>query len=453
MPHRGNLFFKEPITMKSTINKLSITSLALLISACSSTPNNESERYGKGYGDQLKGQQLYAVLSKGESNRYAFTRFTTNRPSSDTNSAWVDLTQLKPVFSTSDSDCTTQTVLGTHDESNDPICSNLELRENLFHDSTINTGDVVATTAGNALVTVITFGIGAIAAQGYYTVEFDEDAYIDALKEAKANFDIQPILVELNKFEADLVQRQKLLDAEIESKRTSLDNAIKMSFIDKSKLYGKSPKDKEIVSVSIKSLQSSLKSVRSTEFAKVEDLYNKLNKKEAKVRSDVVFKTTCNTRFLSDWNYSVSGCGFEAGLNDKSMKSVSITVNSKKKFYVPYLPTMTDKTVVVKAENGKLTITNKTGKYLKIDSVSMYVNNDIETRTNLNVEVPPEAVSTIAYLVRFPDSERRRTLYNVDQTSLKHSMKLGAAVKYRIADTNVEKTLYKVDAVTPYQFY
>ncbi|MEF1341222.1 hypothetical protein REH81_31395, partial [Vibrio rotiferianus] len=83
----------------------------------------------------------------------------------------------------------------------------------------------------------------------------------------------------------------------------------------------------------------------------------------------------------------------------------------------------------------------------------MYVGNDIETRTNLNVEVPPEAVSTIADLGRFPDSERRRTLYNVDQTSLKHSIKLGAAVKYRIADTNVEKTLYKVDAVTPYRYY
>lgn len=440
--------------MKSTINNLSITSLALLIAACSSTPNNESERYGKGYGDQLKGQQLYAVLSKGESDRYAFTRFTTDRPNSDTNSAWVDLSQLKPVFSTSDSDCTTQglvALVGIEDERNDEICSNLELRENLFHDSTINTGDVVATTAGNALLTVITFGMGAMAAQGHYTVEFDEDAYIDALKEAKANFDIQPILVDLNKFDTDLAQRQKQLDDEIESKRASLDKAIKVSFIDKSKLYGKSPKD--TVSVSIKSHQSSLKSVRNTEFKKVEDLYLKLNKKDANVRSDVVFKTTCNTRFLSDWNYSVSGCGFEAGLNDKSMKSVSITVNSKKKFYVPYLPSMTDKTVVVKAENGKLTITNKTGKYLKIDSVSMYVGNDIETRTNLNVEVPPEAVSTIASLGLFSNSERRRTLYNVDQTSLKHSMKLGTAVKYRIADTNVEKTLYKVDTVTPYQFY
>ncbi|WP_282066165.1 hypothetical protein [Vibrio rotiferianus] len=440
--------------MKSTINQLSITSLALLIAACSSTPNNESERYGKGYGDQLKGQQLYAVLSKEDSGRYAFSRFTTDRPNSDTNSAWVDLSQLDPVFSTSDSDCTTQSlvaVVGIEDESNDEICSNLELRENLFHDSTINTDDVVASTAGNALLTVITFGMGAMAAQGHYTVEFDEDTYIDALNEAKANFDIQPLLVDLNKFDTDLALRQKQLDAEIESKRASLDKAIKVSFIDKSKLYGKSPKD--IVSVSIKSHQSSLKSVRNTEFKKVEDLYLKLNKKEAEVRSDVVFETDCNTRFLRGWNYSISGCGFEAGLNDKSMKNVSMTVKSKKEFYVPYLPTMSDKTVVVKAENGKLTISNKTGKYLKVDSVSMYVGNDIETRTNLNVEVPPEAVSTIADLGRFPDSERRRTLYNVDQTSLKHSIKLGAAVKYRIADTNVEKTLYKVDAVTPYRYY
>lgn len=437
--------------MKPTINKLSITSLALLISACSSTSNNEGEPYGKGYGAQLKGQPLYAVLSKGASDRYTFTRFTTDRPSSDTNSAWVDLSQLKPVFSTSDSDCATQTVLGVDHGSNDETCSNLEVRKNLFHDSSINTSDVLATTAGNALLTVMTFGIGAMVAQGYYTVEFDEDAYIDALNEAKANFDIQSFLAGLNKFDRDLAQRQKQLDAEIEFKRASLEKAIKVSFIDKSKLYGKSPKD--IVSVSINSYQSSLKLVRSTEFKKVEDLYLKLDKKDAKVRSDVVFKTTCNTRALRGWNYSVSGCGFEAGLNDKSMKSVSIAVNSKKKFYVPYLPTMTDKTVVVKAENGKLTITNKTDKYLKIDSVSMYVGNNIETRTNLNVEVPPEAVSTIANLGRFPASERRRTLHNVDQTSLKHSMKLGAALKYRIADTNVEKTLYKVDTVSPYRYY
>lgn len=431
--------------MKSTINKLSITSLALLIAACSSTPNNESERYGKGYGDQLKGQQLYAVLSKGESDRYAFTNFTTNRPSSDTNLPWVDLNQLIPVFPTSPTECATGNTIDGHRHK---ICSDLDLRERIFHDSAIDIGDVIKNTAGNALLTVMTFGT---AVTGFYTVEFDKSAYIDALNEAKANFDIKPILADLNKFDADLAQRQKQLDAEIESKRTSLDKATKVSFIDKSKLYGKPPKD--VVNVSIKSRQSPLKSVRNTEFKKVEDLYLKLNKKDAKVRSDVVFKTTCNTRVLSDWNYSVSGCDFEAGLNDKSMKSVSITVNSKKKFYVPYLPTMTDKTVVVKAENGKLTITNKTGKYLKIDSVSMYVGNDIETRTNLNVEVPPEAVSTIANLGRFPDSERRRTLYNVDQTSLKHSMKLGAAVKYRIADTNVEKTLYKVDTVTPYRYY
>lgn len=114
---------------------------------------------------------------------------------------------------------------------------------------------------------------------------------------------------------------------------------------------------------------------------------------------------------------------------------------------------MTDKVVVVKAENGRLKIHNKTGKYLKIDSVSMYVDNDIETRTNLNVEVPPQAISTIVGLNRFPDSERRRTLHNVDQTLLKHPIELGTAVKYRIADTNVEKTLYKVDAVTPYRYY
>lgn len=294
----------------------------------------------------------------------------------------------------------------------------------------------------------MTFGL---AVTGFYTVDFDKSAYIDALNEAKENFDIKPILADLNKFDADLAQRQKQLDAEIESKRTSLDKAIKVSFIDKSKLYGKPPKD--IVNVSITSRQSPLKSVKNSTFKKVEDLYIKLNKKEAEVRSDVVFKTDCYTGFLSGWNYSVSGCGFEAGLNDKSMKNVSMAVISKKEFYMSYLPTMIDKTVVVKAENGKLTISNKTGKYLKIDSVSMYVGNEIETRTNLNVEVPPEAISTIVDLNRFPDSERRRTLYNVDQTSLKHSIKLGAAVKYRIADTNVEKTLYKVDAVIPYRYY
>lgn len=126
--------------MKSTIKKLSITSLTLLITACSSTSNNESDTYGKGYGEQLKGQQLYAFLSKGESDRYAFTSFTTNRPSSDTNLPWVDLNQLIPVFPTYPTECATGNTIDGHRHE---ICSDLDLRARIFHDSTIDTGDVI----------------------------------------------------------------------------------------------------------------------------------------------------------------------------------------------------------------------------------------------------------------------------------------------------------------------
>ncbi|PMG64884.1 hypothetical protein [Vibrio lentus] len=436
--------------MNSKIKQLSIASITLLIAACSSTPNN-TEPYGKGYGLQLQDQQLYAILSKDESNNYSFTSFTTDRPHSNTNRAWIELNQLTPLFSTLSTECAAGVIMDRVVTEENKVCTDIELRERLFQDSTLDTGDIMKSTLGNAALTVITWGVGAVATAGYYTVEFDEDAYIKALNEANANFDIMPILAGLNKFNSDIDQRQQKLDSEIESKQASLDKGIKVSFTDKSKIYGTSPKD--IVSVEVSSSQSPLKTVSKLEFNTIEDLYIQLDKKEAEVRGDVVFQTSCKTSLFNGWDYSVSGCRFKAGLNDEAMKNVNMTVKSKEEFYIPYLPIMTDKTVVVKAVNGKLTINNKTGKYLRIDSVSMYVGNDIETRTNLNIEVPPEAISTIANLSMFTDSERRRKLHHVDKTSLKHQIKLGAAIKYRIADTNVEKTLYKVDNVTPYSYF
>ena len=304
--------------MKSITNKLFIISAALLISACSSAPKDE---HSKGYGEELKGQHLYAVLSKDWDDRYAFTRFTTDISSADKNMPWVDLTKGEPVFSTSAFDCESTLFFDWHSQK---FCSDMEMRDKFFYDSTISTGDTLQNILLNPFIAVYTLGT---AVTGFYTVEFDEDLYIQALKEAKANFNMHTFLADLSTFEQDLAKRQKNLDLYIESERVSLDKRLSVSFIDKSKLYGKSPKN--IASVYLESQQSPLNSVLNTEFLDVKDLRFMLNEKEAKVRSDVVFKTRCNMDQFSYWNYSTSGCNSEADLLKISMEKVTISLNSK----------------------------------------------------------------------------------------------------------------------------
>ncbi len=85
-----------------------------------------------------------------------------------------------------------------------------------------------------------------------------------------------------------------------------------------------------------------------------------------------------------------------------------------------------------------LKITNKSGEFVTVSSVSTYYQDKINTLSNLNLELPPESTdtSTVTYFKMFTDEMRRLSSVKVrDIPTTSGTLRFGFAVKYLINGT------------------
>ncbi len=96
--------------------------------------------------------------------------------------------------------------------------------------------------------------------------------------------------------------------------------------------------------------------------------------------------------------------------------------------------------------NAYALFTNKTKQYLSIESITSYYKNVVFDTSNLNKELAPESTSTRANsnYTLFADSiSNQSSFYGVTKNLAKRTLiKIGFALKYRINNTNVEKTIF-----------
>jgi hypothetical protein len=129
---------------------------------------------------------------------------------------------------------------------------------------------------------------------------------------------------------------------------------------------------------------------------------------------------------------------------------VTLVVQSKDFYSVRPTPTISDKNVQLSYNGSSLTLTNKTDKYIQIKSISCY-NGDVISTYQSEIELAPEATRTSYDLVEklFSGNKFTESLNYTNMTASmarNKNLTFGFAVKYRLGEENVDRTLYKTDS-------
>tara|TARA_R110001583_G_scaffold160246_1_gene312158 strand:- start:95 stop:1378 length:1284 start_codon:yes stop_codon:yes gene_type:complete len=154
-------------------------------------------------------------------------------------------------------------------------------------------------------------------------------------------------------------------------------------------------------------------------------------------------KIRCNTNGFEYLEFDIK-CPAELSSRIKNLK-IPVTIHSVSFDNVmPKFISVVDDNVTVELVNGLVKAKNKSSKFLTIDSLSFYHNGKIATLAELNREFSPESESEITYIKSAPISKEAISFKKLTAAIAgSKNVNYGIAIKYRIADTNKEKTLYK----------
>ncbi|MBZ9612338.1 hypothetical protein [Rheinheimera maricola] len=147
---------------------------------------------------------------------------------------------------------------------------------------------------------------------------------------------------------------------------------------------------------------------------------------------------------LDSFHHTISGCDQKWGMTDKlEVKPVVYEIDTVRNY--GYAPTFNASDVHVSAvtdRHGVMSLTNLTDYYVTIDSLSLYVGDEIKNLSNLNLSLPPRSISKDLKLSKYSIFSRK-SFNNIRKADLVKSINIGMAIKYKVADINVEKTLFK----------
>jgi hypothetical protein len=424
----------------------------ILISACSSTsqqPDSTSMNFLSN--GLFSNTNLYGYLEKDKNGSHYFSKFISNKNSLNSFEPWVSLNNMAPLFTTKEYNCATGGLLGDASGDNHKICDSDDLKDTLFRSTNVSAGDLAQTTIGNAAYIALSFGLGALSAEGHYTSEFDRDAYAKAVNEASSKANLNKLDNDLNTFLSYKNEQEKELIVAINDKHLKLSDSLKIRFIDNSQLYDETFK-KEAIEIVRKNVNTSLYTSKIV-FSDMPELYQRLNKQIKEKKDNVTLDVSCNTSQFRLWSLSTKGCNksFDLATNVSSIP-VTYTVENKKTFKVDYFPAIEDQVISLYSDGYQIKATNKTDYFLDVKTLSMYVGNDIETQNNLKIEIPPRAVITVAKLKSFYRTQDRLVLKNVTKRDVQKELSVGSAIKYVVVDTDNEKTLFETNSIKPLQY-
>jgi len=130
----------------------------------------------------------------------------------------------------------------------------------------------------------------------------------------------------------------------------------------------------------------------------------------------------------------------------KTIVNASMRITSKDFRDVRPSATMSDKNLSFSYDGKNMTLRNLTKNYLQVRSISVYYNNDVST-VQCDIEIAPESyINNLSYETNSLYSSLKAVRDYPDMTvnkAKKHTVSYGYAVKYRIAEANLDNTLYK----------
>lgn len=134
----------------------------------------------------------------------------------------------------------------------------------------------------------------------------------------------------------------------------------------------------------------------------------------------------------------------------RSEVPVNLVIHSKDFYSVKPTATVSDKNIQLMFDGNSFTLTNKTDKYVQIKSISCY-NDDVISTYQTEIELAPDAKRASSDLVDkiFSGSKFTGSLnyFNMKASIARNkNVTFGFALKYRVGEENVDRTLYKTDS-------
>ena len=301
-------------------------------------------------------------------------------------------------------------------------------------------GEAMAQNTISVLVTVLSFGTQA---HSYRYSSFDNELFSKALNEALTAQPREHLISQFN----SIYQQSKQIFAEnktaYDNKWQELNAKLEKALVvkDNSQLYQSKPEVYIHPSNPVEEKAST-----SVKWGSASDLTAKLQEAANKEYAEGRWTLICHS--IPGFKHTSSGCDQRWGTADElTMQPVLYTIDSASRYrYTPMLNASNAHISAVSEMTGRITLTNHTNSFLTIDSLSLYIGRDIETLSNLNVQLPPKGVNRSLSLAKYSNFQMT-SLANVKKSHLARSIDVGLAMKYKVVDTNLENTLYKTNSV------
>lgn len=325
--------------------------------------------------------------------------------------------------------------------------SNKKEKNELCHDKVLASfrtssqdGQTMALNTISVLVTAVSLGTQA---HSYRFSSFSDELFFKALNEALTAQPREQLISQFN----SIYQQSKQTFAE---KKTAYDNKwrdlnakLEKALVvkDNSQLYQGKPEVYVHPTSPVREKAST-----SVKWGSASDLTAKLQEAANKEYAEGRWTLICHS--IHGFNHTHSGCEQRWGTADElTMQPVLYTIDSASRYrYTPMFNASNAHISAVSDKSGRITLTNLTNSFLTVDSLSLYVGQDIQTLSNLNVQLPPRGVNRSLSLTKYSNF-KTTNLVNVKKADLEHSVNLGLAMKYKVVDTNLENTLYKTGNV------
>jgi len=377
-------------------------------------------------------RKVYGLLRK-EVGMYRFTEFSFFPVNLDVE-PWILLNSYQPVFDQNEIVCSKairDLVMPKKPERRCDI--EVEFRKN---DISIGT-NLVTNTIGAAMTMGLTLG-------GYYTKVFDKNAFDKALTEASSNFDRRQFFQDLKAYELKVDGVFLNQKNAIEEKKKKLRSLIKVVEIDRSGIFKGSVGDDSVDLISNTPVKIDIQDTWAN-FFKLNDFLD-----HASLEGSQKIKVRLLCKPVSGWRSEIQGCDISSSLSDSDSDSVyvkyTILSQDSRNLILPILAQDDAVKISLSKDGQALMIENKSKSYINVKSASLYLEKDVSTFKDANVELAPLTEARVLAMNNFPAFEKVR-LRNVVKRDIDRKALVGIAIKYTVVDTNKDKTLFRTDTV------
>jgi hypothetical protein len=383
-----------------------------------------SKRVEKKFDPLMNYVHVYGKMTKNEEGKYTFSEFTLSKR--DNHIRLNDLTHFYP---TQEMECSKG--IGSEDNA---LCSS---NDTLFREKAVDIGDLFKNTVGNAVMGYATVGLGI---QAYYTIRFNEDLYQKGLSEALESLDRTVLIKNIDNMIKSKKKEIYQINSEIKQLKFKIEKEINLrsKIVDLSGLYfGKKPRIKVVG----RTIESSIINNHKNSWSDIVQLEKDLDSETDKDLKNIVIAVECD--HISGFNYDEIGSDQIWAYGDIMVDKITFKIKSKKNVNLIICPKVEDDMVIVKVDaNGRFNFTNKTLKYVKFQSLSLYINEDVNSMTEISLELPPKSNKDFYSLGSFDNYNQKLLLKNVTAKQLKKRIKFGLAAKYIVVDSNKERTVF-----------